>query len=93
MSEGRGKGPWETWGDGIAVKISEEEVREGYQSVRLQPLPASLSPAISPIPGAFQDSGKAAGLGESHVGGRKDRRGSVGVGRGSERAGNWGKER
>uniref|UniRef100_A0A8C2PIB6 Polyserase-2 n=1 Tax=Capra hircus TaxID=9925 RepID=A0A8C2PIB6_CAPHI len=28
-------------------------------TVGLQPLPASISPAISPIPGAFQDSGKA----------------------------------
>lgn len=30
-------------------------------------LPASVFPVLSPIPGAFQDSGKAAGLAESHV--------------------------
>lgn len=35
-------------------------------TVGLQPLPASISPAISPIPGAFQDSGKAMPLGEHH---------------------------
>lgn len=62
-------------------------------SVCLQPLPASLFPAISPIPGVSQDSGKAAGLGKVRCRGRQDRRGSrrlVGWAV-ADRAGNWGR--
>lgn len=47
--------PESLWGRGVPG---------ASQSVGLQLLPASLFPAFSPIPGAFQDSGKAVRLGE-----------------------------
>jgi hypothetical protein len=51
-----------------AVRMGGEKNPGGHLSANLQSLlPHFVFPAISPIPGAFQDSGKTAGLGKSNM--------------------------
>lgn len=78
MRGGR-KEAWLQWGEGLAVKPGgRESGRAGWKCI-LQPLPASLFLVVSPIQGAFQDSGKAAGLAKVRCKGKADRRGSTGT--------------
>lgn len=60
---GRGKEVWLPWRDGVSVKPGGESQGGHIVSVGLQPPPASFFPAISPIPEASEDSGKAPELG------------------------------
>lgn len=69
----RGKEAWLPWRNGLSVKPEGASQGGHIVSIGFQPPPASFFPAISPIPGVFEDSGKAPGLGRVRCRGRKDR--------------------